>query len=952
MYTKITSMCVVALLAGLTANSAIAGNSWFSKVHERASVQLEQDAFAKLAVVSNDSTKSVFDIVISLESNPQGDDDSTADSGASDDAQNKYEKVIQEFADGVCQATNTAHKLGVVRVFRELAQQNSADILWNINCASNQGPRAHPSGFGKAGHRIWMCDNWAGAGSLLDQPKPAGFTIAHEWGHYAYGLYDEYIGSGTGGSISSPRSTDTQTSPSLMNNQWCAAGLGCPSGFTSPDLDFLEFSTDQVAPFSTGSTGTNAQKRVFGKSGWDALVQLTSDDPKSFTFLGISFGFGIPTRTRYTTLGPVKPPTAGDNTVNNDESTCRSSLDIRWMQKDVINELVLDRSGSMGGTKIANARTAASLLIDQLPVGNAAIGVASFSTSLRQDFAIADIPDPDTGIKTAAKAAVAAINAGGGTHLFDGAMFGLNQVEAFASASATPNRAKVVFLLGDGDDFGSTATSASVIAAYAAADVPIISFGFGTGAPTSVLQALASGTGGTFIQSPTSLAAIQQAFLAANAAVSSSVIINNSVVTASSAAATNNTVNIDSTLKEVVFTLIYNGVLGELDIELLNPAGIDTGVAFSCQPPVSSEVSCSGTADEAIISAAGNGNYTLVLNNSSGADLDVRTIIGAAPTTGDTFDVAIGTSSATASVNYPDDIAITAAVTRGAAIAGLHVTAEITDPFGAISNVNMHDDGLNGDSVVDDGIYSVIVNYNSNGAYTVTVNIDNDAGTGIETIAGQLVAINADGSVPAAGAQPAVTQAFSRSGTTQFSVAGFLTDDHDNDPTGVACTLLTDDNSDTRGRIDTASDIDCFTVVPTDATVDLVFRTTGFSNGMDPVVNVFELDGVTLVATFNAANSENIDSGIIGTVAAASLNSAGMIATVEHADATASTGGYSISVGVPIHSDVQLKVAIAPPADVDNTSGSSGSSGLFALNPLLLVLGIPLMLLLRRIRRM
>ena len=194
-----------ALITTLATSSIYAGNSWFSQVRNTAPTNTTTATPSSVTPQSiqpaTASSASVFDIVITLESDPQGDDDPSVN-GTNDADQQKYENIVREFADGVCQSTNTAHKLGVVRIFRNLQQKDSADILWNSNCAANKGPRANPSGFGKSGQKIWMCDNWSGAGTfnpLLDNAKAAGFTLTHEWGHYTYGLYDEYASGPTTG---------------------------------------------------------------------------------------------------------------------------------------------------------------------------------------------------------------------------------------------------------------------------------------------------------------------------------------------------------------------------------------------------------------------------------------------------------------------------------------------------------------------------------------------------------------------------------------------------------------------------------------------------------------------------------------------------------------------------------------------------------------------------------
>jgi calcium-activated chloride channel regulator 3/4 len=185
-----------------------AGDHWLSGVTIKTPGQPEmmisasRAAVVGLASVMQASSTAVFDITISLDSNPQGDDNYRVKDGANDAEQRAYEERIEEFARAVYQSTNGAHKIGRVTIFREGAQTNRVDVIWYENCPDrNKGPRADPSGFGKAGKRIWMCTNWSGS-SLMPDPKGSGYTLAHEWGHYAYGVYDEYAKDCRSGNLS------------------------------------------------------------------------------------------------------------------------------------------------------------------------------------------------------------------------------------------------------------------------------------------------------------------------------------------------------------------------------------------------------------------------------------------------------------------------------------------------------------------------------------------------------------------------------------------------------------------------------------------------------------------------------------------------------------------------------------------------------------------------------
>lgn len=506
--------------------TAQAGDHWLSRVTVETPTQPDIVMTAKqatsdsAATIMATSSAAVFDITISLEANPQGDDDWTVDSGVDDADQRAYEERIEEFARAVYQSSNGGNRIGMVTIYRDGALANSVDVLWTENCAADEGPRANPSGFGVAGMRIWMCTNWTGAASM-STPQGSGYTLAHEWGHYTYGLYDEYaqeqcdpvdIAAGTCWE-GTPRATDTAAIPSIMNSQWYAVSGTVPVGYTGSAADFLEFSTENIHPFRDDSSGTNAQKRVFGKSGWETLTSDPATDPK-FSWL--------PERTRYTTLtAPVVP----DWIVNDDEATALSELDIRWAG-DRLMDMSIDVSGSMFGTPLANAKTGANLLIDQVQPGTA-IGVSSFASGVERNFEITDIPDPDTGVKASAKAAVDDLVAGGLTSMYDGLMFSLSDLQAF-----DPNRTGVVYVLSDGGDNDSVATESSVISAYQAGGVPIIAFAYGSFAPTGTLLNLANSTGGAFFQSPTTLPEIQVALLSAEAKFSDNVMLTSATETA------------------------------------------------------------------------------------------------------------------------------------------------------------------------------------------------------------------------------------------------------------------------------------------------------------------------------------------------------------------------------------------------------------------------------------
>ena len=148
-------------------------------------------------------------------------------------------------------------------------------------------------------------------------------------------------------------------------------------------------------------------------------------------------------------------------------------------------QVVLDRSGSMGGGRLGGARTALLSLVDRLePTDN--LGVVAFD-----DEATLVVPAGPLSDKAAVKAAIAAVRRGGRTDLSAGYLRGLQEARRVAGpAGAT------VLLISDGhanagivdsDRLGTVATSAH------RHGVTTSTLGFGLGYDERLLAALARG---------------------------------------------------------------------------------------------------------------------------------------------------------------------------------------------------------------------------------------------------------------------------------------------------------------------------------------------------------------------------------------------------------------------------------------------------------------------------
>lgn len=910
-----TRMCRVALATVVSvatmapAVNSLAADSWLSRAIEvdsagRSRVSLPtywQEKDAPLIMQrAEPSARTVFDITVSLYNDPAGDGDPSTDSG---EAQEAYEAIIRYFADSVCEQTNGSHRLGKVRLFTSTNQQAAADIVWT----ASKWPQAHASGFGVSGLHIFFGDIFpeGNAGedvSMLANPRVAGYTLGHEWAHYAYGLFDEYRGNAFFTfDARRPRAFDIPVEPSIMNQQ-ARAGQG--------DFDWLNFSTSN----NIGNTARTAQGRVYGKSAWDVLVQAQSEDPKS------GKRRAQPNRTQYTSLTGVAP-TASDNWIKielpDEEASCRGDLDILWVEGDLDLQIVLDRSGSMGGTPIANAKQAASLLVDTVADGQTGLGVASFAGSIAQDSAVRAIPDPGNEVKNQIKSIINNLRAGGATRLYDGALQSLSALEDYQVTNAT-TAPQVVFLLSDGRDTSSSASEQDVITTYQAANVPLFTFGFGDASPTGSLLNMANATGGQYTFSPTDLSLITQAFLQANAVASDLKNVVDTQQSVMPGTVASVPLAVDSGLQSLSIVFNFNGAISDLTPSVVTPAGtiVDT-VVFECLQISSSLASCSAQVDGSVLAAGGAGAWTIGLENAAGTDRDVDLYVAGLPGVTGSYSARVAAAEGN-EITYPEPIVLTTSVIKDLPITGVNIAAEIADPMGVTRSFDMVDDGTAGDAVAEDGIFSAIVGYNANGRYQVEVRVDNAAGSARYTTAGLQPAHSAalDGTMPNDEPVPPITENFSRVSRTSIVVSG--RPNSDSNSGFVTAEELFADNGGVEGLIDMTGDNDYYVIRNVDTTAPLSVRVTNLSLDMDPVMTLYAADTTTEVVTAASLPANASMTGyLLAQVPLAGLTET-MYAVIRHRDPDAGTGGYEISAGAQINTDVPPNAQ--PEAGVDTVA--------------------------------
>ena len=166
--------------------------------------------------------------------------------------------------------------------------------------------------------------------------------------------------------------------------------------------------------------------------------------------------------------------------------------------------LVVDRSGSMAGNKLAEARYGADWWADSSLVGDR-LGVVSFSHTVTADYplhAIAGAAD-----RQAAQNAIGLISAGGLTSIGGGLREALNQILPPGQRAAT----QVVALLTDGYHNSGEAPG-SVLPDLVDNGVRVYVIGIGPSIQTNLLQQIATDTGGALYRIPPALPQADQEF--------------------------------------------------------------------------------------------------------------------------------------------------------------------------------------------------------------------------------------------------------------------------------------------------------------------------------------------------------------------------------------------------------------------------------------------------------
>ncbi len=374
-----------------------------------------------------------------------------------------WELAFQHASRILHDATDGRHQIGNIYVCNNSTGSSSADFyLRNIPGTPTAGGTP---GLGVTNLHI----------TLFDEEKFRPFTVAHELGHYLYGLYDEYrtpaggtgaVCTGAGTADACIMEVDDFTDGDQIDQLTGAIIAGAVSEFCS----------------AGNHTMNNLQEAINHSSCWETIaIKFPHPDP--------------------TPDPPASPaPAAGLGMMG-------------WFLLKLEQQFVLlvDRSASMAGDKLGAAQQGGDYWADSALLGDF-IGVVSYNQLADTELSLTEI----TGIadRQSIKDALGGITSAGSTSIGNGLRRGLG---LFLGADPTEiSASQVMVLLSDGKH-NTGEHPDLVIPDLIARGVRVFTLGIGPDIDAAMLQDISARTGGLYRRIPPALDPDQQAWRIRNA---------------------------------------------------------------------------------------------------------------------------------------------------------------------------------------------------------------------------------------------------------------------------------------------------------------------------------------------------------------------------------------------------------------------------------------------------
>jgi hypothetical protein len=190
---------------------------------------------------------------------------------ASPSERQAYQEIMGYFADGIYEMSNGKHQIGTVTITQNWNNWSTTHVQWWQSAHPVSALNGYSSATKDPASKVTFGDVFDNV-NFLDPSnyQAAGYALAHEFGHYYYGLADEYQASADSpcsfAAFWCPRPDDIAVKDSVMNYQWAAVDN------RGGDLNYLNFSIPK------NNTKRNAQQRTYSASGWETLVRPSTQD--------------------------------------------------------------------------------------------------------------------------------------------------------------------------------------------------------------------------------------------------------------------------------------------------------------------------------------------------------------------------------------------------------------------------------------------------------------------------------------------------------------------------------------------------------------------------------------------------------------------------------------------------------------------------------------------------
>ncbi len=669
----------------------------------------------------------------------------------------QIEANFRHLSEAIYEASNGVHRLGKITVFSDGGHADDTDILWLKDINDSNQPcwfNSQLGGYGIKGQRVQHCDIGANNPSrydMLKAPRAGGYTLGHEWGHFFYGLYDEYKGQSFCSSSRpfAPCSGDTPADISIMNTQWNAINTADDS---LADARWLNFSTVQ-----SGSTG-NANYRMYGTNGWDTLIRTPDQDPPH----------PGNKRTYYPELLSKAPPSGQAPSVELDtpEGIAAAALDLQVVFKPggslpatprqsqnqpvewigTVKQIVLDRSAAMTSQQLHHVKAAAQSIIDESEIGDV-IGVIVADTTVT----VVHTPTliDSEAARDALILAVENITPGSGEPMIGQALNAA--LQGMLGSEYFERHAHSVYLFTHGTQAGNDIPVIEAAADLSRHDVMLFILGITKDVATNrTLLKAAEITGGEFYRATTPRR-LQQALETMHQLSSPAIDVTVAHSYLQFEHSAEMKFYLDESLGEVEISVEFHGSLGSLDVALVDPQG-------AVHPFTSDH--CKDVLQEAETGAEHYnfctkeerhplaGHWTLQVQHIHGGQGAVAVTVSALPKdNAHSFFAAIRTEEPEP-FSVGEIVTVLATLNADLPITGLSVTGLVETEDEQFMPVLMRDDGVSPDRIAEDGLYTGVFTPMETGKYLLFADFDNTANTAHYSDLGILYAPDQDGSIP------------------------------------------------------------------------------------------------------------------------------------------------------------------------------------------------------------